>query len=356
MRTLAFVATFALVACGVQNSSLSSLASDVNAAESENHVFVNEDHYAEEMESLVAPVIAKAETGFFKGEGGVNLFYAKLERPGSKAKIAIVPGYTENYAKYHETIFNFYQSGYSVYFYEHRGMGQSDRLVANDKEIVYVKQFEDYVKDLKTYLTTVVPKDNRPLLVFAHSMGGGITADFLTQNHDLIKAAVLNSPMLGIKTGKYPKAIALTIASGATLIGKGTSYAPGEGPVNFDEWQVETANTSSPERYYRYKEIVQGLGTANGGSSFNWVKEVLLMSYRLGQKWVAARATTPILMGSAALDSTVVNEDQAKYCSAAKACKLVNHPNSRHETYNEIGSIRTPWMTDVIHYFDGYAK
>lgn len=356
MRNSVLAFAFVLCACGTNSGVQSSLRAISYSGESESPVFLDESRYAEQMTSLVNPLIEQAETGFFDGKDGASLFYAKIEHPHPKAKIAVVPGYTENFVKWHETIYNFYQSGYSVYFYEHRGMGQSDRLVASDKEIVWVKQFADYTDDLKTFLTTVVPDDSLPLLVFAHSMGAGITSDLLTREPNLVKAAVMNSPMLGINTGKYPKPVALSIAAGAVLIGKGQTYAPGETGVDFDQWVVETANTSSAERFYRYKEAVQELGTANGGSSFGWVKEVLLTSYRLGHSWVAARVTTPILMSSAGLEQMVVNADQEKFCAAAKNCKLVKQPTSRHETYNEIGPIRTPWITQAIRFFDGFQK
>ena len=62
---------------------------------------------------------------------------------------------------------------------EHRGHGFSRRFL-KDLHKVYVKSYQEYVKDLHVFVDGIVKKRSKSgeLYLFAHSMGGAIGACF----------------------------------------------------------------------------------------------------------------------------------------------------------------------------------
>lgn len=335
--------------CGASKS-LNSSVSSAKGSPGTAPLFINEANFTEEFDTHVLPVIEQGTKGYFTGVDGAQLYHMAFEHPLAKARIVIVPGFTENTLKYRELIYNFYQAGYSVYIFDPRSQGKSDRLVA-DREIVWIARWEDYVTDLKTFIHTIVPHDEKPVLIFSHSMGGAVVADALTSEPDLARAAVINAPIVGLNTGKYPLAIAKSLAYGAVLLGKGKSYSTGQAPYDGDVWTIDVASTSSVPRHERYKRDIEVADEQQGGSSFNWVKQVFIMNDKMAKESVVSKVTTPILMGQAGHDGFALPGAQAKYCSMAKNCMLRSQPSSRHEIFNEVDAIRNPWIQEILAFY-----
>ncbi|MBC7661091.1 MAG: alpha/beta hydrolase [Chitinophagaceae bacterium] len=318
-------------------------------------LFLSEAQYDADFDANVIPLMAKAKTGFFEGVDNVQIHYSIVENPAAKASLVIVPGFTENTLKYRELIYTFYQAGYSVYTFDPRGQGLSARMT-DDKEVVWVNQWSDYVTDLKTFVHTLVPKGDKEIFLFSHSTGAAVVADALTSEPTLAAAAVMGSPLLTLNTGRYPLFLAKAVAAAGYFMGKGKDYAPGEGPVADDRWGIATASTSSVPRFTRYKRDALRLGQAQGGASFNWVRVVLEMNERLYDAKLVAGVTLPLLMAAAGRDTYVLSTGITSYCKAAKNCVFSQYPTSRHEIYNEVDEIRRPWLTEVIAFYDRHLK
>lgn len=351
--TLAALIALSLNACGGSEVSDSGLHSVSDSSPIDGPLFLDEANFNADFDHYVLPLVQNAQTGFFRGVDNAQLYHSAYINPNAKGKIVIVPGFTESSLKYRELIYNFYQAGYSVYLYDHRSQGKSTRFT-EDREIVWVKNWDDYVEDFKTFVHTVVPKDELPTMIFSHSMGAAIVADALTSEPDIATAAVISSPILALNTGKYPLPIAKAVAFAAVLVGKGKQYSPGEGPLIPGDWTVATASTSSAARHERYKADLLAADEQMGGSSFNWVKQVLKMNDKLAKESVVSKVTTPILMGQAGVDKLALPAGQAKYCSMAKNCFLRIRPTSRHEIYNEVTDIRNPWIQEILSFYEGH--
>ena len=110
----------------------------------------------------------------------VEKFHA-LQIPGSSRQthgtVLISHGFTEFAAKYKEMAWYFLLAGFSVCILEHRGHGYSARDVRNG-QIVYIDTWHRYVADLAKCARTIARPmaADKPLVLFAHSMGGGIAA------------------------------------------------------------------------------------------------------------------------------------------------------------------------------------
>jgi alpha-beta hydrolase superfamily lysophospholipase len=133
-------------------------------------------------------------------------------------------------SKYKEVIYDLYLQGYSVFIADHRGQGLSDRVLADEakRQIGYVRDFQDYVSDLRQLYTDIVrPTGHKSHVLLGHSMGGCIASLYLetfSQDFDL---AVLCSPMDELALGFLPR-LALDLIRLANEIGLGEEYAPDE--------------------------------------------------------------------------------------------------------------------------------
>ena len=161
-------------------------------------IFIREKDFAETMEGKVLPFLKdKIEDGYIDTKDGLKLYYQKLVRPDEKASIVLCHGFCEFTLKYAETMYYFYEMGYSVFAIDHRGHGLSDRLVDGYSK-VHVDHFEDYVNDFNDFVRQIVMPNSpsKHLILFAHSMGGGIGALYLEEYPDVFEKAILSSPMI----------------------------------------------------------------------------------------------------------------------------------------------------------------
>lgn len=120
----------------------------------------------------------------------------------SKTKIIIVTGYNESYLKYAEVIYDLFHKGHSLYVYDHRGQGYSEKFL-NQNSRGYMDSFDDLVDDLQLFFDFVNKSDEgtnekQQIVVLAHSMGGAVTTLALLQNKIKPHRIVLSSPMLGL--------------------------------------------------------------------------------------------------------------------------------------------------------------
>ena len=125
---------------------------------------------------------------------GIEIYYEHYRLKKPLATIVLAHGFGENIMKYRELIYYFLQEGYEVFAMEHRGHGRSGRS-GLDSTQVHVESWKYYVDDLEKFVTTIVkPQSKIPLLLFGHSMGGGISAALLLRQPSLFHAAVLSVP------------------------------------------------------------------------------------------------------------------------------------------------------------------
>jgi len=337
-----------LVACNPGAKSSLSESSDAPLA-ADAPVQIEEADYENQFNSYVLPLVEQGETGFFTGVGGKNLYMFKLVHPQAQANVVVSHGYGESILKYRETIYNLYAMGYSVFFWEHRGHAHSDRLLA-DRYKTHVENFNDYVTDMETFVSNHVPQD-KPLLLFAHSLGAGIALAYIDRNPGLFQAAVLNGPLLDLNTEPYPSWAATAIANVLDFVGRDEDYAPGQKPLIPDEWTFEKAPTSSRARFDRNRTDALAEDLALGGVTVKWLRETLKTTKHLTKKVTARSISTPILMFQNGLDTYVKPAGQDRFCSEAPACTLIKVPAARHEAYNETDSIRLFFFEEAAKFY-----
>ena len=289
--------------------------------------------------------------GSLIGKDNIKLAWCSINQPNSDKAIVICSGRVETYLKYQELIYDLYQQGYSVYAVDHRGQGLSGRLTQNPNK-GYVNKFDDYVDDFSFFIDSIVkPLNHKNLFLFAHSMGGAIATLYLERCPHTFKAAVLSSPMYGIRL-PVSKTIISSLARllDSSVRGHEPNYVLGGKDyelVSFEENEL----TNSKERYQICCELYQSNTDIQLGAPTNhWLTESLNAAERA---ILAAKSSkTPILLFQAERDRIVDNRGQNKALS--ESCKKLVIPGAKHEIFIETDMRRNMALNAMLNFFKTY--
>ncbi|AOR23846.1 alpha/beta fold hydrolase [Clostridium taeniosporum] len=320
-----------------------------------NDIYVSENNYEDKMKEIVEPYIDNIkETGYIPGQDGVNIYYEMYKSNNSKANIVISHGFSESLEKYNEIIYYFLNQGYSVFGLEHRGHGRSGSLGVKDKSQINVKDFENYVLDLKELMDEVViPKSNgKKIFLFAHSMGGGIGSKFLEEYPEYFHAVVLTSPMLEINTGKVPEFIVKLIANTSVALSFGDRYIAGEGKYK-GIYDLKGSDTSSDARYRYYYNIVKNNeDLQRGGASYNWLQASIYATEEITSKDNASKVEIPVMLMQADKDDFVKSGGQNKFKKYAKDCNKIFYEGSKHGLFRERDELLRGYLNNVFTFYE----
>ncbi|MBE6062662.1 MAG: alpha/beta hydrolase [Clostridium butyricum] len=316
--------------------------------------YISENNYEEDMINIVEPYVsAYRESGYISGVENVNLYFEKYIVDNPKGNIVICHGFGEFSQKYTELIYYFLKESYSVFFLEHRGHARSQRL-GKDKSQINVKSFDNYIEDFKKFLDKIVMfnLNNKKLLLFAHSMGGGIGTAFLEKYPQYFNGAVLSSPMHEINTGKYSKIVAAAVSSFLTLVGMGKEYLPGQKPYTGNK-KFPSSSTHSENRWnYQYKLRRENENYQTGGAGAKWYCEAIKVTRRIVKKNNAKKVKIPVMLIQAEYDKHVMPEGQIKFAKNAVNCKVIIAKGSKHESFCEKDNITFHTIDKIIDFYE----
>ncbi len=290
--------------------------------------------------------------GQFDSFDGIELNYYKAVPEAPKAVITIVHGFCEFWGKYHEYAWYLYQAGYAVYFLEQRGHGYSGGK-NKEKDVVYIDDYDTYVKDLKEFLDQVVCPETEGLkkIVLAHSMGGAVATLFLEKYPECFDAAILSSPMLKMKNNTKPILLKI-LEIYASVFNKGRALAPGQ--RKFDGVPVfETSSTLSRPRYdYMFEMRKNDWHYQTYGASINWG----LASLKANDKLMsgAAAIKIPVTVFTAGQDHLIDAEGYTEFAKLVPQAKFHAFESSRHEIFNADEESRIKYYDEVMETLEGF--
>lgn len=310
---------------------------------------------AEKWEKQVIPHWMTGVPGSFDPGDKTTHQYWTFKAEGASRAVAIILGTGEASEKYAELVYDLNKANYSVYLFDHRGMGRNERPLQNP-QIVHVSsgQFSDYVTDAQYFLDEVFgkgPETSR--FVLGHSFGGLVALRALAGDAHGVKAALLNAPLLEMDTGKMEPKKALAAASLLIRIGRGQDYAPG-----FSDYDPHTAKfehqtmTNSRARFRLQQEVLKRFPEVlMAGPSVEWVREALRESSEEKIAALAELASVPTRIFLAGEDTAVKPGGIKTYCGKAKNCSISFFPKSRHEVLREVDEIRTEGVKQMLEFF-----
>ena len=177
---------------------------------------------------------------YFTSYDSLKLRYGYTETKENKSKglVLLLHGRAEFIEKYHEIISHLANIGFDVITIDWRGQGLSEREIAN-RQKGYIKNFNDYLLDLKLFFDEIIKPKNKPLYMLSHSMGGHIGLRFLHDYPNIIKKAIFVSPMFNIKTYSISRSITQTITKMACASGFSEYFVfGGKNMIQTDQTQI----------------------------------------------------------------------------------------------------------------------
>ncbi|MFC6099038.1 alpha/beta hydrolase [Olivibacter domesticus] len=119
--------------------------------------------------------------------------------------IVLVHGIGEHIERYDNLAKYFNQYSYHVIGLDHYGHGTSDGQKGASKG------FSFYFEYLQAFLDYIHQQHNKPIILYGHSMGGGIVTGFILKYKSSIQAAVITSPAL-LTYRKVPRYLLMILA------------------------------------------------------------------------------------------------------------------------------------------------
>ena len=316
-------------------------------------IFIKEQDFANTMKGKVLPFLKdKTKEGYFENKDGMQLHYAMMVRPDEKASIVISHGYCEFTTKYSEMLYYFYQMGYSVFILDHRGHGLSDREVDGYCKI-HVNSFQDYISDFNEFIEKIVRPESvtERLILFAHSMGGGIGALYLEQYPDVFKKAILSSPMIELSTGDTSKIVVKMLALLSYIPFLKKRYLPGYHDYDHT-FKYPRCSALSKARYtFQYEEREREKHYRTNGCTFGWSREAFNVSKKILKN--ASLVKIPVIIMQAAMDTLVMPEAQNEFSKRAQNCQLKRFEGSKHEIFNATDDIILEYYNEVFSFMQG---
>lgn len=305
---------------------------------------IPEENFARDWSEKALPFFRGMTTGTLKNAQGIKLKYFVHKSPLNERSLVIVPGRTEPAIKYAELIYDLKDQGFNIYIMDHQGQGESGRLL-EDTHKGHVVEFKHYVRDFEFFMQQIVyAKQTQPIYLIAHSMGGAISAHYMTSHPRVFAKAVLVAPMFEMNTAPYSETVARYYAKLLVSTGKGNNYAPDYGPyVPENDTFEKNVNTHSESRFLASKYIFTNMPElAVGGPTARWVHESLKATQKIDQLPIE----TPVLLLQAGLDQTVKPARQESFCKKGM-CELVTYPEAFHEILMEKDVIRDEALNEI---------
>lgn len=317
----------------------------------EKDFLFGEKDFDERMESEVKPVLAQVKEGDFLGYDEKPIHYYYLLNDEEKASIVISHGFCEFFPKYHEMVYYFYESGYSVFFIEHRGHGYSYRET-KELDRVHATRFQSYVDDLKIFVDKVVSEKSlsKNYYLYCHSMGGCIGAIYLESHPKDFKKAILSSPMMQLNfRGTSPLVVKLLV--GWSVIARwDEKYLPGQHGFDGVNTYPNCSAQSEVRHHYLFELKKQNKFYQVNGGTYRWCRESLKAMKRVIRD--ADKITTPTILFQAGLDTMVEPKGQEKFLENNPGIKKYSYPDSKHEIFNANDKDRKDYFMKVLDFYE----
>ena len=284
--------------------------------------------------------------GSYVAADGAVLRWGHLPVPDARAECVMVGGFGEFIEKQFETVRDLASRGIAVWCLDWRGQGGSvrpRRLPTRPR----ARKFDRDAKDLAAFTAAKLP-GRLPRLLVAHSMGGAIALVCLKHHPHLFAAAVLSSPMVGLRTGRVPPTLFRLITGPARAAGLGVCFIPGAHkwrPGQLPSPERNRVTTDAERGALRHAWFTAEPGLRLDQATYGWVDSALALVARISKPEFLTGIRTPILMGRAGREVVVSPAAQRRAAHLLPNCTLVELPESKHDPFLERDTIRDYWLS-----------
>ena len=241
---------------------------------------------------------------------GIGLFTRHWPAADPWAALLLVHGLGEHSGRYEHVGDHFAAAGIDTHGYDHRGNGASDGARGD------IDRWSRFHDDLGERLTAVRgAADSRPVVLYAHSMGGLIAAGYLLSDRPRPDLTVLSAPGLDSTLAAWKQAL-------APVLGR---IVP----------TLSVPNGVSVDTLSRDPEVGRRMlaDPLNGRTSTaRFAAEAIQEQRRVRQRAAAVGGPTLVIHG---LDDGLVPVTASEPFEGAPGVERRTYPGLRHELHNE---------------------
>lgn len=297
---------------------------------------------------ILQPFAKQFPLQYLPAKGNIQLAYRHFIQPTPSSKLLIVAnGRAENILKWTEVAYDFYQQGYDILLFDHRGQGYSQRLLP-DSEKGYIDQFNYYIEDMANLIAKITALYHYPQqYLLSHSMGALISSFYLANYPHQITKAVFSSPFFGIPyTHPWRDELLVNLMM---LFGQGKKYVFGKQayrPANVSDNHLSHCRLRMTwhNRIQRRNQAIR-----LGGPTFRWLHLCNNAINRLPK--ILPRIEIPILVLQAEKDKVVNNKNLAKLTALLPQGQLKTIPQAKHELLFERDQLRCGVIALISDFF-----
>ncbi len=298
-------------------------------------------------------VPAEARFTYWTAPDGWRIRQLHWPRAGSgraRGTLLFAGGRGDFIEKYLEAQRHWAERGWRVIAIDWRGQGQS----RGDSVGGHLTDFAPLAADLAGMIKAWQAKEDGPLVLIGHSMGGHLVLRTLIEHHPDVAAAVLVAPMIDVNSAPLPRWAAAHIAALMAAIGAGRrplqSRSFGAAPTGSARQRILT---SCPERYedelWWWKREP---GLMLGAPSWGWLDA----AYRSAAAFLTpkrlAEVTVPVLLIGTERDRLVRASAIAKTAAALPNGQLLMFEDAGHEILREADGVRAQALARIDAFLD----
>ena len=283
--------------------------------------------FARGMDEIRARLDSCRVSGDLTVRDGVRLFYEYFPAEAVRGSVVLLHGMSEFTCKHYELAYYLLEQGYSVFLYDQRGHGRSQRLTER-MELIHVDRFSDYVEDLQEFTEKIVlPAADTPLYLYGHSMGGAVALLHLAAYPGVFRKAVISSPLFVPRVGVPTPLAAISAWKDQLLRGPKSKLTHTREFIARipDSWQNDPAcsrNKYMMQLRIGHKEYQTTPMTAG------FALRALYLTPRLLR--AAGNIQTPHLLISGTEDTVVKTKPHERFGKKAPMCSFVSIPGGKH--------------------------
>jgi lysophospholipase len=305
------------------------------------------------------PVPTQGQVAVLTASDGVGIRTARWRptaRKGPKGTVVVMGGRAEFIERYSEVIIELRRRGFHVVAFDWRGQGGSDRSTGNARK-GHVRRFPDYLLDIDTVMTGIMPKMPKPWFGLAHSMGAALCLEAARVGRLPLSRLVALAPMIGLSMVVRPRLAQVS----AFLLDKlflGKSFVPGGGETSIATKPFAGNRlTGDAARYARNADLsAQRPELAVGDPTIRWVQEAFAFMKHMSDPATPLDIRLPTLVIAAGADPVVSTPAVERFAARLKTGLALVLPGSRHEILHETDDIRAKFWAAFDAFIPGEMK
>ena len=305
--------------------------------------------------------------------GKVKIHYETYFLPSekSRATIFMLHGFTGFTGKFYEVIYYFLKQNYSVVALDFRGHGYSYRELDDGHFAkTYIENFDSFISDtMAVYEKVVAPHIEKSsveksqgrkskVILYSHSMGGGVAARLIEEFPDTFDAAILSCPMLGMITAGLPNWLIKILCRIQMKKNDGTDYIIGTHDFDYSgEFKMNCGPSVSFNRYAYYNELRKvDKHYFSKYATYRFIYEAINGGKKAAKPANVRKVACPTLLFQAEIDKYVKAKEQNDFARYAKNCTFVKMEECEHELFSSHNDKLEKYYYEIFSFCDKFGE